>query len=166
MAGYNFQPQGYALCNGQTLPIAQNTALFALIGTTYGGDGQTTFNLPDLRSRVPIHQGQGNGLSSYQTGEASGVETITLTAQQMPQHSHNVNASSAHADQMAPAGNLLGAGHSPGSPPYKSGGVAPNATLSASTIANTGGSQPHSNLQPFLCISFYIALAGALPQRS
>lgn len=166
MAGYGFAPRGYAECNGQILSIAQNTALFALIGTTYGGNGVTTFALPNLQSRVPIHQGQGTGLSAYTLGEEGGAEIITLTTGQLPQHSHTVNASSAHGDQMAPTGNLLGAGHSTGTAPYKSGGVAPNVTMSANTIANTGSGQPHSNIQPFLVLNFYIALVGIFPSRN
>lgn len=107
MAGFNFAPRGYAMCNGQVLSIAQNTALFSLLGTTYGGNGQTTFALPDLRSRAPIHVGQGSGLSSYDLGQRLGTESVTLGANEMPAHSHGLNATTAGGDQLTPTANLI-----------------------------------------------------------
>ncbi len=161
MVGFNFAPRGYALCNGQILPIAQNTALFSLLGTTYGGNGQTTFALPDLRSRVPVHQGQGPGLSGYTLGQASGTETVTLNVQQIPAHNHTVNASATAASK-SPANNVpavTGAGSSYGAPPD-------GTTMNPGMITGGGGNQPHTNLQPSLCINFVIALEGIFPSRN
>jgi microcystin-dependent protein len=164
---FGYAPQGWMLCNGQTLSIAQYSALYSLLGTTYGGDGVTTFNLPNLQSRVPVHFGQGAGLSSYSMGEATGSETVTLNATQMPSHTHAVNATTGSGSQSSPAGNYLA---SPGASPHGTT-VAPYApsnsgnatTLSGATIGAAGGSQPHSNLQPVLCVSFCICVSGLFP---
>ena len=161
MVGFGFAPRGYALCNGQLLSIAQNTALFSLLGTTYGGNGQTNFALPDLRSRVPIHQGQGPGLSSYNLGQVSGTETVTLNSQQLPPHNHTVNAS-ATATSKSPANNfpsVTGAGSSYAATPD-------GTTMNPGMTTGGGGGQPHSNLQPSLCINFVIALQGIFPSRN
>ncbi|HEY7281681.1 MAG TPA: tail fiber protein [Actinomycetota bacterium] len=157
---YNFAPRGWAFCNGQILSISQNTALFALLGTTYGGNGQTTFALPDLRGRVAIHQGQGPGLSPYDLGEQSGVETVTLIGTQMPQHNHLVNAANNDATDSAPVGNVPAV--------IPSGGYTTTATgqMSPSMVGQAGGSQPHTNVQPFLTLSFCIALQGIFPSRN
>jgi microcystin-dependent protein len=173
--GFNFPPRGWATCDGQILAIATNTALFSLLGTTFGGNGQTTFALPDLRGRVPIHQGQGPGLSSYVMGEVTGVENVTLIQSQMPAHSHVVAAStsvSASASSLAPTDApgdafLTGGG---GVNIYSatSDGTKMNAGVATTTVTLqlTGGSQPHDNLQPLLCINFCISLEGIFPSRN
>ena len=162
----NFAPVGYAMCDGQILPISQNTALFALIGTTYGGNGQTTFALPDLRSRVPVHQGQGTGLSNYVMGQAAGVENTTLLTTQIPSHSHpnaaGAGASDAPATATDPAGRVW-AVPTDGSNAY---GTADGSMGGGGTLANQGGNQPHNNVQPFLCIHFIIALEGIFPSQN
>lgn len=163
---YNFAPQGWAFCDGQLLSIAQNTALFSLLGTTYGGNGQTTFALPDLRGRVPLHtggSGAGPGLSSYNLGEQGGVEAITLLASQMPSHNHLVNASSANGTSDSPASAVMGKNAS-GVPQYS--GAAPNATMAAAAIAAAGGGQPHENRPPYLGLNYVIALQGIFPSRN
>lgn len=154
----NFAPRGWAFCDGQLLPIAQNTALFSLIGTTYGGDGKTTFALPDLRGRVPLHQGDGPGLSPYRLGERTGGEQVTLTQSNLPAHSHSFSASNQGADDDVPAGNALAAGQI-----YQGG--TPNTPLNAATVGSTGGSQPFRVVQPLLAINFVIALQGIFPSR-
>jgi microcystin-dependent protein len=159
--GFNFAPRGWAMCNGQILPIAQNTALFALLGTTYGGNGQTTFALPNLQSRVPIHFGQGPGLSSYDLGQAAGTETTTLTVNQMPGHGHTVAASGGDADSGKPAGRVLANSSATN---FVS---APDGTLMNQAMINpTGGNQPFQILQPYLALNFCIALEGIFPSRN
>ncbi len=162
MFGFNFTPQGWAPCNGQLLPINQNQALFSLLGTTYGGDGRTTFALPDMRSRVPACQGQCPGLSSYAEGQAGGAETVTLAAAQMPGHTHPVKASSSAADSEQPGGRTLGrsASHIYTAKPDAS------TVMNADMLGDAGGSQPHSNIQPYLAVNFCIALSGIFPSRS
>jgi microcystin-dependent protein len=160
MSGFNFAPRGWATCSGQLLQIAQNQALFALLGTTFGGNGQTTFALPDLRSRTPIHWGAGPGLPNVQLGESAGTETVTLTAQQIPQHTHTPIAASDAPDATSPAGNRWAT----------SGNVifatTQNAAMGATAIGSSGGSQPHSNIQPYLALNFCIALQGIFPSRN
>jgi microcystin-dependent protein len=159
--GFNFAPRGWAFCNGQLLSISQNTALFSLLGTFYGGNGQTTFALPDLQGRVGIHQGQGPGLSPYELGEVSGSETVTLTSAQMPTHSHQVVANATTATSGRTAGNV------PARTSGNSYAAAPDGTdMNAGMIGTTGGSQPHTNLQPFLVLNFCIALQGIFPSRN
>jgi microcystin-dependent protein len=153
----NFAPNGWALCQGQVLSIAQNDVLFNLIGTTYGGDGQTTFNLPNLGSRVPIHQGSG-----YVIGQAAGTESVTLTQQQMPQHNHPVACNSASSSSPAPAGTYFGATSSYA---YDLGAAA-NASMSPATVGFTGGNQPHDNLMPYVAINFIISLFGVYPSQT
>jgi microcystin-dependent protein len=159
----NFAPQGWALCNGQLLPISQNTALFSLIGTYYGGDGVQTFALPNLQSRVPVHQGQGPGLSPYVIGQAGGNENVTLTVAQMPQHNHTMATLSAPGTASRPntqllaqatSGNLYGPAPSDGS------------ALNQAAISSAGSGQPHANIQPYLAVTFIIALVGIYPSRS
>lgn len=158
----NFAPRNWAFCQGQILSIAQNTALFSLLGTTYGGNGQTTFALPDLRGRVPIHPGQGPGLSTYVLGEQGGTENVTLLTTQIPAHNHTAvtRANSGAANDTSPIGNFLADGNQ-----YNS---ASNAQMNATgvTIGNTGGSQPHTNIQPYTCINYIIALFGIFPSRN
>lgn len=163
MFGGNFAPRGWALCNGQLLSIAQNTALFSLLGTTYGGDGKTTFALPDLRGRAPIHFGQGPGLTPRDLGESDGTETVTLLTTEMPAHTHllNCNNSVQFTSSPTPEGSVLGTVDSLNL-------YAPNAntTMSPTSIGVSGSSQPHNNMQPYLCVNFIIALEGIFPPRS
>lgn len=165
--GFNFAPRGWAMCNGQILPIAQNTALFSLLGTTYGGNGQTTFALPNLQSRVPIHFGQGPGLSSYDLGQAAGTESDTLTVNQLPSHNHPVNCAQGAPTTAKPAGNLL-ANLSIDPPPTTANIYAPTATntMLPTMIGLTGGNQPFGILQPYLALNFCIALEGIFPSRN
>jgi microcystin-dependent protein len=161
MFGFNFAPVGWAMCNGQLLPISQNTALFSLLGTQYGGNGQNTFALPDLRSRVAVHQGQGPGLSSYVIGESIGVEAVTLTQNQMPQHVHSVTANGAPGTASRPNDAVPArAGSSIYAP-------APDGTvMNAGMIGPTGGGQPFGVRQPLLTLNFCIALQGIFPSRN
>ena len=163
MFGGNFAPRGFALCNGQLLSIAQNDALFSLIGTTYGGDGQTTFALPDLRSRAPIHIGQGSGLPSYSLGENGGVEQVTLTASSIPAHSHPVTCTSNTGTQAGPGGAVWATDSSGATAEYDPPTGVP---LAATAIGNSGGATPHDNLQPYLAINYCIALQGLYPARN
>ena len=164
MFGGNFAPRNYALCAGQIQAISQNTALFSLLGTTYGGDGRTTFALPDLRGRAPIHTGQGPGLSSRPMGQVSGEEGVTLLATQMPGHTHGVNATDNTASQPSPVGHIPAADLA-GQPTVYSA-QNPNATMSPQSIGLTGGSTPHNNMQPYQVINYCIALYGLFPPRS
>jgi microcystin-dependent protein len=155
----NFAPAGWMFCEGQLLPISDNETLFNLIGTTYGGDGQSTFALPDLRGRLPIHQG--NGFTLAETG---GVEEVTLTVSQIPAHSHPFLATTGLAASPDPAGHLLAALNVAGDDIYIP--AAPASALSPNSIGNTGGSQPHSNFQPYLCVDFIISLFGIFPSQT
>ncbi|MGW2554070.1 phage tail protein [Streptomyces sp. NPDC001635] len=159
MVGFGYAPQGWALCNGQLLPIAQNTALFSLLGTTYGGNGQTTFALPDLQGRVPLHPGSGAGLSPRVRGESGGTETVTLTTGQIPSHTHTLNGVAARQDTNRVAGAVLANGG------YYSTQT-PDTGMDQAPIGATGGGQPHPNMQPFLCVNFIIALQGIFPPQS
>lgn len=159
--GGNFAPRGWAFCDGQLLPIAQNSALFSILGTTYGGDGKTTFALPDLRGRVAMQPGQGPGLSSYQLGQKGGAESVTLTVNNMPSHSHVLNANSDPGNTESPQDNLLAAVTTSN---YSKD--AANATMNPASIANTGGSQSFGIVQPYQCVNFIIALVGVFPSRS
>jgi microcystin-dependent protein len=155
--GGNFAPRGWAMCNGQILPISQNTALFSLLGTTYGGNGQTTFALPDLRGRAPIGFNQGPGLSLYQLGETGGAESITLLASQMPAHQHLQPASNADQDTNRPNNAV----------PAKGGAY--SGTSDGSNLDPTspsGGNQPHENRSPYLAMNYIIALEGIFPSRN
>jgi microcystin-dependent protein len=161
MFGFNFAPQGWAQCNGQLLPISQNTALFSLLGTTYGGNGTTTFALPNLQSRVPIHQGQGTGLSPYGQGQAGGTETVSLAAAQMPGHTHLVKASSSAAAADRPGGRVLARSGSHIYAPEPDTSTVMNADM----LGGAGGGEPHDNIQPYLAVNFCIALEGIFPAR-
>lgn len=171
MFGGTFAPQGWALCNGQLLSIAENEVLFVLIGTTYGGDGVATFQLPDLQGRLPIHQGTGGGLSPRTIGEKSGSETVSLTTNTMPSHSHGIIATTAVGSVGGPSASVL--------PATPTGGTAVNtlyvvpgssafvqAPMAATSVAPTSGGLPHDNMMPFLCSSFIISLVGIFPSRN
>lgn len=161
---FNFAPIGWAKCEGQLLPISQNQALFSLLGTTYGGDGRSTFALPDLRGRVPLNQGQGPGLSNYLIGQSSGSETVTLTVSQMPAHNHLVTCSTNVGNVGSPANAIPGAENVAGADIWSN--AAPNATMNPQMIGASGGSQPHNNMQPYLAINWCIAMQGIFPARS
>ena len=158
----NFDPQGWEFCNGQLMPISENDALFILIGTQYGGDGQETFALPDLRGRAPMHTGTGPDGVSYQMGEAAGVESVTLTVNQIPVHNHSVIASTA-ASTLAPTNALLTVPTSSqqGANIYKAASA--TVALHPSSVSPVGGSQPHENMQPYLCVNFIMSMFGIFP---
>jgi microcystin-dependent protein len=162
--GFNFAPQGYAKCDGQLMSIAQNTALFALLGTTFGGDGITTFALPNLDGRIPMHMGQGPGLSNQVIGEIDGTENVTLIYNQIPLHNHSLNAFGTAGDNQFPAGNLLAGGADNTQQIYTNAN--PNATLDMRSVGLTGGNLPHNNMMPFLVNNFSIALEGIFPSRN
>ena len=159
----NFAPKGWAMCNGQLLSISSNTALFSLLGTFYGGNGTTTFALPDLRSRLPIHQGQGQGLSPYNVGQNGGFENITLNTQQLPRHNHNINTSNGPGNNIHPANTILASTTS--DKPYTSA-ASDGSTLNTAAVTYVGGNQPHNNLEPYLCMTFIIATQGIYPPRN
>lgn len=165
MFGGNFAPRGNAFCNGQILSIAQNTALFSLLGTTYGGNGQTTFALPNLQSRAPMHPGQGPGLSPRSLGEQGGAESVTLITNQIPAHTHQASGRAAAGDQTSPA-NTTWATVSSGRNPLPLYSPTPNTTMNPQALGVAGGGQPHQNMPPFLAISFIIALQGIFPPRN
>ena len=169
--GCNFAPAGWALCQGQLLPISENETLFQLIGTTYGGDGQSTFGLPDLQGRVPVHMGQGPNITqNYQIGESAGVESVTLTTQQMPSHNHAVMERSGTAgDVSKPGGNVLADEFvTPAGAAFVYAAFANTnqVALAPQTIAPAGGSQPHENRQAFLTLNFCISLFGVFPSQN
>lgn len=160
----NFAPRDWAFCNGQLLPIAQNTALFSLIGTTYGGDGRTTTALPDMQGRAPMHPGNGPGLTTRRLGERGGVETVTLSQNQMPNHSHTANATTNPGDVGEPNSARSLARTQPGF--AWAPDTATLTNMNAAALPNAGGSQAHNNLQPFLSLNFIIALQGTYPSQS
>jgi microcystin-dependent protein len=165
MFGGNFAPVGWMFCAGQPLPIAEYETLFTLIGTTYGGDGQETFNLPNLAGRLPIHQGTNSGTgTTFVIGESAGVESVTLNTQQIPSHTHPLLATSDVASVNAPANNLLGATTAATTLAY--GTDNPKVTLAPGSISLVGGNQPHENMQPYLCVSFIISLFGIFPSQT
>lgn len=153
----NFAPAGWMFCAGQLMPISENETLFQLIGTTYGGDGQSTFALPDLRGRLPLHQGNG-----FILAETGGVEEVTLTVSQIPAHAHPFLAANVNGDQISPGGNVPA--NSFNITPYIN--EQPNGNMSVSAISPVGGSQPHTNFQPYLCINFIISLFGIFPSQT
>jgi microcystin-dependent protein len=156
---FNFPPTGWAFCDGQIMPISQNTALFALLGTTYGGDGKSTFALPDLQGSAPMQPGQGQGLSLRDLGEMSGVESITLLQSEIPLHTHVMNTTNEDGNNTQPATRYYGRGNAIFAPP------AALSTMAVQTIAPAGGGLPHNNMQPYLTLNFCIALQGIFPQR-
>ena len=159
----NFAPRGFAFCDGQLLPIAQNTALFSLMGTTYGGDGRTTFGIPNLKDRAPIHAGRGPGLTQRRLGYTGGADTVTLNISQIPSHTHNPRASSEKNNQANPANNTWGNGND--NPLYRQA-ASLNSNLHPNVIGTVGGNQRHNNMQPYLTLSFIIAIVGMFPSRS
>jgi microcystin-dependent protein len=160
---FNFAPKGWAWCNGQLLPLSQNTALFSLLGTTYGGDGKSNFALPNLQGSAPMHPGQGPGLSLHDLGETGGSDTVTLLESEIPSHSHALMASATTATQSLPTGNSFARGAS--MVPYLAPGGA-QVNMSGSAVAPAGGGQPHNNLMPYLTLYFNIALQGVYPPRT
>jgi microcystin-dependent protein len=161
IGGFNFAPRGWAQCNGQLMPIQQNTALFALLGTTYGGNGQTTYALPDLRGRAPMCFGNGPGLTPRPLGDVTGSESVALLPTEMPTHTHAVSAQSSRADR----GNALGAQLAATADAIYSTSV-PSSTLAPTSVSASGSGFPHNNMQPFLTLNFIIALEGIFPARN
>jgi microcystin-dependent protein len=159
--GFNFAPTGWAQCNGQLLPISQNTALFSLLGTFYGGDGKSTFALPNLQGSAPMHQGQGGGLSDRFIGETGGSETVTLLQSEMPTHPHSLNAVESTATQRQPPNQMFAVGEAMSF--YSSG--AANTTMNPNMLTMAGGGLPHNNMQPYLVLNFCIAMQGIFPPR-
>ena len=158
--GGNFAPRGWAFCDGQLLAISSHSSLFRLLGTNYGGDGRTTFALPDLRGRVSIHPGNGPGLSPYRLGQRGGQEDVTLTLNQIPNHNHTFHAATQPADNQNPNGDALAAGM------FYHNTASPSATLNDNSVGRTGGGQSHTNIQPYECVNYIIALVGVYPSRS
>ncbi len=158
----NFAPRGWAFCDGQLLAVSQNDALFSLFGTIYGGDGRTTFGLPDMRGRLPVHAGQGPGLSPRRLGSKSGEEKVTLTVNHLPSHTHPLRGSTDNGLDSNPQGNHLAA--STALQPYSETEVQ-DVDMAGTAVTHTGGSQSHTNLMPFLCVSFIVALFGIYPSR-
>jgi len=162
LVGYNFAQRGFAFCDGQLQSISQNSALFSLLGTIYGGDGRTTFGLPDLRGRTAIGRGRGPGLTDRRLGEKSGQERVTLTTMEMPSHNHTASSFNEDGDLTTPSGNV----------PAKSAAEliysneTPDTTMRSNMIGNTGGGQSHNNMQPYLVLNYEIALQGAFPSRN
>ena len=160
---FNFAPKGWAWCDGQLMPLSQNTALFSLLGTTYGGDGKSNFALPDMQGNAPMHPGQGPGLSLHDLGETGGTETVTLLESEIPTHSHALNASKADAVERVPTGQM---------PAKGVGGIVQYATpgaltqLAPNALTPAGGDQPHNNMMPYLTLNFNIALQGVFPPRT
>ncbi len=162
----NFAPNGWAKCDGQLLLISQSTALFSLLGTTYGGDGKTTFALPDLRGAAPLQQGEGSGLSWRVLGETGGDRTVTLMQSEMPAHSHGVRASSGRADQLSPSGNVWATARTGRRVANQYAAAANTVTMSFFALSIEGGSMPHNNMPPYLTLNFIIAMQGIYPSRS
>ena len=160
MFGFNFAPTGWAMCNGQLLPISQNTALFSLLGTFYGGDGKSTFALPDLQGSVPLQPGQGQGLSQYFLGQQAGVQFVTLIQSEMPSHTHTLVASEEVVNANNAGDDWFGAGETRYATPP------PNAQLNFQALSIAGGSLPHNNMMPYLVVNFCIALQGVFPARN
>jgi microcystin-dependent protein len=161
---FNFAPKGWAWCDGQLLPLSQNTALFSLLGTTYGGNGKSNFALPDLQGRAPMHPGQGPGLSLHDLGETGGSETVTLLESEIPAHAHSVNANATPANLAAPSAARAWARTQPGTS-YKAPSGQPIVPFAPEALGPAGGDQPHNNMMPYLTFYFCIALQGVFPPR-
>lgn len=158
---FNFAPTGWAFCNGQIMPISQNTALFSLLGTTYGGDGKSTFALPDLQGRAPMHPGQGAGFSLRDLGEVGGSETVTLQTSEIPAHAHSLSSTNEDGNNTSPGGRYYGRGNAL----YRNPSGQTLVPMAPQMVAPTGGDAPHNNMQPYLTLSFCIALQGVFPPR-
>ena len=163
---FNFAPKGWAFCDGQLLPLSQNTALFSLLGTTYGGDGKSNFALPDMQGNAPMHPGQGPGLSLHDLGETGGSETVTLLESEIPSHSHTMQSLPAPANRTAPSGNSLARVQGTSGPYIPATSSPPLVNMADNAITPSGGNQPHNNMQPYLTLSFCIALQGVFPPRT
>jgi len=161
---FNFAPKGWAFCDGQILPLSQNTALFSLLGTTYGGDGKSNFALPNMQGNAPMHPGQGPGLSLHDLGETGGSQNVSLLESEIPSHSHNWMASGTVGTKPSPTGNAVA--RVTGATPYLPPAGAPLAQFAGQALAPAGGNQPHNNMQPYLTLSFCIALQGVFPPRT
>lgn len=166
IVGFDFAPRGWAFCDGQILPINQNQSLYSLLGTTYGGDGRTSFALPDLRGRVPIHVGRSNGGQEHTLGQKSGEETHTLSVNEIPQHSHALDAVNETAGAANPAGNFLARPVSALGSVYSDASTGANTNLNDNSVGRVGGSQAHDNMQPYIAVNFCIALQGLFPSRN
>jgi microcystin-dependent protein len=167
IGGFNFAPVGYTLCNGQLLSIAQNTALFSILGTTYGGNGTTNFGLPDLRGRAANGMGQGPGLSNYQLGQASGTENVTLTIQQIPAHNHSVNSNNGDGTAATPVNNFFaGPGADRDLYWYNAANTGSTVNMNPASVGNAGNNQPHNNIMPYQVLNFCIAVQGIFPSRN
>lgn len=161
IVGFNFAPRGWAFCDGQILPINQNQSLYSLLGTTYGGDGRTSFALPDIRGRAPMHVGRSNGGGDHRLGQKSGEETHTLAGNEMPQHDHVLQATNTQANSDQPTGHVFARAAG-----TVYGEFGAQQALASGTVANVGGGQAHDNMQPYLAINFCIALQGLFPSRN
>jgi microcystin-dependent protein len=161
---FNFAPKGWAFCDGQILPISQNTALFSLLGTTYGGDGKSNFALPNMQGNAPMHPGQGPGLSLHDLGETGGSETVSLLESEIPSHAHALMANSSNGTKTVPTANSLA--RVTGATPYLPPTGATLAPMSDNAVAPAGGDQPHNNMQPYLTLNFCLALQGVFPPRT
>jgi microcystin-dependent protein len=159
---FNFAPRGWAWCDGQILPLSQNTALFSLLGTTYGGNGMNNFALPDLQGRTPMHPSQGPGLSLHDLGETGGAETVTLLESEIPSHNHSLRADNLNSQSTIPTNNSLGRGN----PVKVYSNVTPTTEMGSNSLAPAGGSLPHNNMMPYLTMYFCIALQGVFPPRT
>lgn len=170
MFGFNFAPRGWAFCQGQLLPISQNTALFSLLGTTYGGDGKSNFALPNLQGQAVVNAGQGPGLSPYYLGEETGSENVTLLTTEMPAHNHTLMATTTEGNTATASGNQLAKAYSGGKQASYTANYlssnSPQTSLSPLALTAAGGSQPHNNMQPYLTLNFCIAMQGVFPPRS
>ncbi len=160
---FNFAPKGWAWCDGQLMPLSQNTALFSLLGTTYGGNGKSNFALPDLQGRAPMHPGQGPGLSLHDLGETGGTETVTLLESEIPAHTHGLNSAILPGNRTTPVGNAFA--RLVGASPYLPPAGAPLVPMAPEALAPAGGDQPHNNMMPYLTCYFCIALQGVFPPR-
>ncbi|HEX3672757.1 MAG TPA: tail fiber protein [Rhizomicrobium sp.] len=169
MFGFNFAPKGWAICNGQLLPISQNTALFSLLGTNYGGDGKSTFGLPNFQGMASVGQGQGAGLSSYSIGESTGAENVTLLQTEMPSHNHSLVGTSTSGTTLTAMNNQLAKAFSGGKQASYTGNYlstnAPQTPMSGQALTTAGNSFPHNNMQPYLTLNFCIAMQGVFPAR-